>query len=222
MIREITDQQGETVEHRTVQIAQAISPEDAYLLTHLLEGVMERGTGRGARHMGFERPAAGKTGTTNDYGDAWFVGSTPDLLAVVWVGFDHREPLGLSGGQAALPIWTSFMKQATAGHPSIEFIPPPGVTLVPIDRLTGFRATPRCPTVIEEAFLSGEEPIHSCPYHPPSTLPAQMSPAPFSPSMPVMPSTTVEKPYPPAAESPPPPVSAPRPPAEEKPWWRLF
>jgi len=199
-IKRVTNQEGETIERRAVQVEQVIPPEDAYLLTHLLEGVMERGTGRGTRQRGFERPAAGKTGTTNDYGDAWFVGYTPDLLAVVWVGFDQREPLGLSGAQAALPIWTEFMKRATAGHPAVGFTPPPGITLVPIDRLTGFRATPYCPTVIEEAFYSGEEPTLPCPRHAPATVPVEITPSP-----PPLPSTP-----------------APPPPAEKRPWWRLF
>src|SRR5207237_4181044 len=98
---------------------------------------MERGTGRGTRQRGFERPAAGKTGTTNDYGDAWFVGFTPDLLTVVWVGFDEKRPLNLAGADAALPIWIEFMKQATAGFPKTEFVAPPGITIVRIDPDSG-------------------------------------------------------------------------------------
>jgi penicillin-binding protein 1A len=74
--------------------------------------------------MGFTRPAAGKTGTTNDYKDAWFVGYTPDLLAVVWVGYDGQSKLGLSGAEAALPIWTDFMKAATASMPVTDFVGP--------------------------------------------------------------------------------------------------
>jgi membrane carboxypeptidase/penicillin-binding protein len=74
--------------------------------------------------MGFTRPAAGKTGTTNDYKDAWFVGYTPDLLAVVWVGFDGQSKLNLSGSEAALPIWTEFMKSATASMPVTDFVAP--------------------------------------------------------------------------------------------------
>ncbi|MBI3302038.1 MAG: PBP1A family penicillin-binding protein, partial [Deltaproteobacteria bacterium] len=216
-IKRVSNQDGETLERRAVQVEQAIPPEDAYLLTHLLEGVIERGTGRGARQKGFERPAAGKTGTTNDFGDAWFVGYTPDLLTVVWVGFDHREPLKLSGAQAALPIWTEFMKRATAGRPVSGFTPPPGIVLVPIDRLTGFRATPYCPTVIEEAFYAGEEPTLPCPRHAPETLPVEAVPPPFPRRVPeTVPVETV----PPSAPSPPPP--APRRPPEERPWWRLF
>lgn len=213
-VKRVTDPEGETVERRAVQVEQVIPPEDAYMLTHLLEGVLERGTGRSARQDGFERPAAGKTGTTNDFGDAWFVGYTPDLLAVVWVGFDQREPIDLSGGQAALPIWTEFMKRATAGQPVSKFTPPPGITLVPIDRSTGFRATPSCPVVITEAFYSGEEPTVPCPRHDAYALPIEAVPSPSPSTIPVL--------RPPAEERPAPTIPTARPPAEKRPWWRLF
>jgi len=95
-------------------------------MNQLLKGVMDRGTGAQARRWGFTRPAAGKTGTTNDYKDAWFVGYTPELLAVVWVGYDGPAKIGLSGAEAALPIWTEFMKAATASMPVTDFVPPPG------------------------------------------------------------------------------------------------
>jgi penicillin-binding protein 1B len=223
-IKRITNGEGETIERRTLQVKQVIPPEDAYLLTHLLEGVLERGTARGARQRGFERPAAGKTGTTNDFGDAWFVGYTPDLLTVVWVGFDVREPLGLSGGQAALPIWTEFMKRATAGRPAAEFTPPPGVVLVPIDRFTGFRATPYCPTVIEEAFYRGEEPTEPCPHHSPQVLPVETSPAPSPRHLPeeMSPERMLPPSPPPGVRKSPPVPPPPPPPAEKRPWWRIF
>ena len=85
-------------------------------MTNMMRSVINEGTGAGARAAGFALDAAGKSGTTNDLRDAWFVGFTPELLAVVWVGFDDNTPLGLSGTQAALPIWTEFMKRALAGH----------------------------------------------------------------------------------------------------------
>ena len=81
----------------------------------MMRSVLNEGTGAGARAAGFALDAAGKSGTTNDLRDAWFVGFTPELLAVVWVGFDDNQPLGLSGTQAAVPIWTSFMIKALAG-----------------------------------------------------------------------------------------------------------
>ncbi len=164
-VRSVIDHQGQIIERNPVEIERAISPQVAYLVTHLMEGVIDHGTGEGARELGFKRPAAGKTGTTNDNRDAWFAGFTPDLLAVVWVGFDEQRPLGLTGAQAALPIWTEFMKQATAGTPVSHFIPPPGVRLVRIDPDTGELATPACPRVIEEAFLAGDEPTTPCSRH---------------------------------------------------------
>src|SRR6185369_4021773 len=101
----------------------------------------------------------------NDYGDAWFAGYTPDLVTVVWVGFDRREPLGLSGARAALPIWTSFMMRAAGTMPEHPFDVPPGVTVVDIDPASGFRATPGCPERISEAFLDEDAPIRDCPLH---------------------------------------------------------
>ena len=133
--------------------------------THL-KGVLDRGTADSARSTGFTRPAAGKTGTTNDYKDAWFVGYTPDLLTVVWVGFDNQSKLGLSGSQAALPIWTDFMIRATAGTPVTDFVPPPGIKFLDVDPISGQLATASCTSVIREAFIEGEEPALTCALHP--------------------------------------------------------
>jgi penicillin-binding protein 1B len=172
-VKKVVDRGGLPIERKPVHVEQVISPDTGYLVTHLMEGVLDYGTGSGARRRGFKRPAAGKTGTTNDYRDAWFVGFTPDLLAVVWVGFDQKRPLNLAGGEAALPIWTEFMKHATAGVPETSFIPPPGVTLVTIDPLSGELATPACTETLEEAFYQGDEPTTPCPLHAPHTEPPQ-------------------------------------------------
>jgi len=123
-VKQVLDQNTKILEKRDVKMEQVISPEMAYAMNQLLKGVLDRGTAAGARRLGFTRPAAGKTGTTNDYKDAWFVGYTPDLLAVVWVGFDGPTKLGLSGAEAALPIWTEFMKNATASMPATDFAGP--------------------------------------------------------------------------------------------------
>lgn len=165
-VKQVVDQRGRVLEKRDIRVEKVLSPQMAFMMNYLLKGVMDRGTGRTARIWGFDRPAAGKTGTTNDFKDAWFVGYTPDLLAVVWVGFDNQSKLGLSGAQAALPIWTEFMKLATAGTPVTDFIPPPGIKMLDIDPLSGARATPNCPQVIREAFFEGEEPSGYCPLHP--------------------------------------------------------
>ncbi|MEO7157529.1 MAG: PBP1A family penicillin-binding protein [Vicinamibacterales bacterium] len=140
-------------------------PATSFLVTHMMRSVLNEGTGASARANGFTADAAGKSGTTNDLRDAWFVGFTPELLTVVWVGLDDNQPLGLSGGQAALPIWTSFMKNALAGRTSSSFEAPPGVSFVEVDRDTGKIATPTCPRVTNEAFLTGTEPLALCELH---------------------------------------------------------
>ena len=140
-------------------------PAAAYLVTHMMRSVLNEGTGASARANGFTVDAAGKSGTTNDLRDAWFVGFTPELLTVVWVGLDNNQPLGLSGSQAALPIWTAFMKDALAGRGGSTLDAPEGVTFVEIDRDTGRIATPTCPRVTNEAFLAGTEPLGVCELH---------------------------------------------------------
>jgi membrane carboxypeptidase/penicillin-binding protein len=163
--KEVVDRDGNAIERRRLEVEQVASPQATFLVTHILEGVLDRGTGRDARDKGFRRPAAGKTGTTNDSRDAWFAGFTPDLLTVVWVGFDEERELGLTGAAAALPIWTKFMSRATAGQPESSFLPPSGVTMVKIDPRSGGVATDACPQTIEEAFLDGQAPTAPCPLH---------------------------------------------------------
>jgi penicillin-binding protein 1B len=140
-------------------------PETTYLVTNMMRSVLNEGTGAGARASGFALDGAGKTGTTNDLRDAWFVGFTPELLTVVWVGMDDNQPVGLSGTQAALPIWTAFMSRALAGHPNLAFTVPDGITFAEIDRDTGKLAAPACPRVFREAFLGGTEPTEVCHLH---------------------------------------------------------
>jgi membrane carboxypeptidase/penicillin-binding protein len=94
--------------------------DTTFLVTNMMRSVLNEGTAAGARAAGFSLDAAGKTGTTNDLRDAWFVGFTPELLTVVWVGLDDNQPLGLSGTQAALPLWTTFMKRALAGAAAVR------------------------------------------------------------------------------------------------------
>lgn len=140
-------------------------PDTTFLVTNMMRSVLNEGTGAGARAAGFALDAAGKSGTTNDLRDAWFVGFTPELLTVVWVGFDDNQPLGLSGTQAALPIWTPFMMGALAGRPNIPFEPPDGISFVDVDRDTGRLAAPGCPRILREAFLAGTEPMDICELH---------------------------------------------------------
>ena len=130
----------------------------------MMRSVLNEGTGGGARGLGFIHDAAGKTGTTNDLRDAWFVGFTPELLTVVWVGFDDNQPLGLSGGRAALPIWTEFMKAAIAGKP--EHHASRCRPASPTRKSTGRPASWPCrpaPSTFTEAFAAGTEPLEYCP-----------------------------------------------------------
>ena len=140
-------------------------PETTYLVTNMMRSVINEGTGAAARAAGFTLDAAGKSGTTNDLRDAWFVGFTPELLTVVWVGFDDNQPIGLTGSQAALPIWTNFMTRALAGHASQGFEAPEGVVFVDIDRDSGKIAGPFCTRVLSEAFIVGTEPWEPCTAH---------------------------------------------------------
>jgi penicillin-binding protein 1B len=148
------------------QAPKTISRKDTtFLVTNMMRSVLNEGTGAGARAAGFSLDAAGKSGTTNDLRDAWFIGFTPELLTVVWVGMDDNRPVGLSGTQAALPIWTAFMSRALAGRPSVSFAVPEGVTFVDIDRDTGYLSGPLCPRVFNEAFIAGTEPTETCQLH---------------------------------------------------------
>lgn len=135
-----------------------IDPGTAYLLTDLMKDVVRFGTATGAN---IGRPAAGKTGTTNDEGDAWFVGFTPDLVASVWVGFDDpKKPLGKNetGGHSAVPIWTKFMVDATKGKPARDFPQPSGIVRLQVDREKGLRACPDTENPVYVAFKEGTEP----------------------------------------------------------------
>ena len=163
----------EAIQHGDVELApvpvasptQIAGPETTFLVTDMMRSVMAGGTGSRARALGFRRDAAGKSGTTNGLRDAWFVGFTPELLTVVWVGRDDNAPLGLNGTQAALPIWTRFMATALSGEPDSRFSPPPGVHLVTIDPDTGQLAGPYCPRTQREAFFTGSEPVRRCDRH---------------------------------------------------------
>ena len=161
----VVDESGKVIEGHELKAEQVLSPQLAYMMQFMLENVINHGTGAGARTMGFRRPAAGKTGTTNDSKDAWFAGFTPNLLAVVWTGFDQKEELGLTGAQASLPAWTAFMKDATAPRPALDFTAPPGIVEEKIDPTTGFKATPYCPVTMMGVYPEGMAPTEFCPYH---------------------------------------------------------
>ncbi len=137
---------------------QVLDPMTAYQITSMMEGVVKRGTATVVQKVG--KPIAGKTGTTNDEKDAWFVGFSPDLVCGVFIGYDKPRPMGRgqTGGVLAAPVFTEFMKAALNDAPPKEFQVPPGISLIPIDRRTGLRAQAGDPDVILEAFKPGTEP----------------------------------------------------------------
>ncbi len=143
---------------------QAVSPQAAYLVTSLLQGVVDRGTGAKARALGVEGPVAGKTGTTDGYRDAWFIGYTPDLVIGVWVGFDDERPIKLTGSQAALPIWSQVARRLIS-RTTPDFEMPSGMVQREIDPRTGQLATSQCPEKTPEVFIAGTEPTVYCEIH---------------------------------------------------------
>jgi penicillin-binding protein 1B len=163
-VRTVRDRDGAIEPVDSSEPVAVVTPAEAYLITSLLEGVVTSGTGAAARALGVPGAIAGKTGTTNDGRDAWFVGYAPRLLAVVWVGFDSGEPHGLSGAEAALPIWADFMRQAIDAYPQPAFSVPGGVSFAEIDVSNGLRANRFCPMIARETFLAGSEP-ESCQEH---------------------------------------------------------
>jgi penicillin-binding protein 1B len=173
-IRFVTDDRGRMLKGANSREAVQVFPQrDVYLLTNVMRGVVDRGTAAGSRGLGFRKIAAGKTGTTNDKRDAWFIGFTPKTLTLTWVGFDDNDPTGLSGGDAAVPMWARYMTVVTAGEQNLDFAPAPGVTMVEFDKTTGQLATPFCPrnTIVRGAFKSGTEPTVPCQPHSGTTTP---------------------------------------------------
>jgi penicillin-binding protein 1A len=140
---------------------QVMNPYTAYQITSMMEGVVERGTGKKVRVVG--KPVAGKTGTSNDEKDAWFIGFTPDLAVGVYIGYDNPKPMGKrrTGGELAAPVVADFMRLALRDKPATPFRVPRAIELVPIHVATGTRAVFGQEGVILEAFKPGEEPPES-------------------------------------------------------------
>jgi penicillin-binding protein 1A len=168
----IIDRNGNIVEQRERgQVKEVLRTSTAYVITSMLESVMGEGTGRGARlWYGFRRSAGGKTGTTNDFTDAWFVGFIPQMVAGVWIGFDEKISLGkehASAAAIALPVWARFMKAAcdSLELPKEDFQMPPTVVKLEICADSRKLATLYCPRKREEVFIKGTEPTELCPLH---------------------------------------------------------
>ncbi|MGH7947848.1 MAG: transglycosylase domain-containing protein, partial [Candidatus Binataceae bacterium] len=163
-VEAVVDGRGRVIYTHRDESRQVLRPPVAYVMTGVLEAVMKYGTGAGAQLMGVNFPAAGKTGTTNDYRDAYFVGYTPDVVCAVWVGFDQPRDTGLTGAQAALPAWAHFMTEVASATPH-DFPEPVGIEMANIDPFTGGLATPGCPRAISLPFLVGSAPTQMCRLH---------------------------------------------------------
>jgi penicillin-binding protein 1B len=169
-VRGVVGADGTVLEQHAPRTRPALDPRVAYLVTSLLEDVLDHGTAAGVRARGFTAPAAGKTGTSHD---GWFAGFTSNLLCVVWIGYDDNRELNLSGAASAAPIWAEFMKRAVQ-LPDYQnpqpFAPPQGVIEVTIDPETLQVATPACPATRQEVFVAGSEPTQYCERHGGKTL----------------------------------------------------
>lgn len=162
-VRSIRDLDNNIIEENAPEHRQVIEKETAFIMNYLLQGVVRSGTGWRARAL--PAPIGGKTGTTNDFTDAWFIGFTPSLTVGVWVGFDQKKSLGWeqTGSEAASPIFVSFMEKYLAKYPETgKFSPPSGVYMIDIDKYTGRLLTPDCLYPLHEAFLPGTEPLEFC------------------------------------------------------------
>ncbi len=157
------DPAGRPIARPLVVRERVVDPGAAFLAISLLEGVIDRGTATAVRGAGIEGPVAGKTGTTDDGRDAWFAGFTPELLTIVWVGFDRPRPTGLTGASGALPVWIRFMKEATGGRIEGAFAVPEQIVRLEIERDSGAVAYDGCAARDPEWFLPGTEPTATCP-----------------------------------------------------------
>ncbi len=191
-IRKVTDQQGRILEQHVPETQEVMRPETAFVLVNVMKGVIERGTGVRARVL--ERPLAGKTGTTDDATDLWFVGFSPSLVAGVWIGYDIKRSLGTAetGGRLALPIWIQFMRKALADMPPADFPVPENVVARSVDPVTGYLVPPGTPGAVLDYFIKGSEPKAVVLAPVPASTPP-VTDVPWSPEAP-------ELPRPPAAE----------------------
>jgi penicillin-binding protein 1A len=160
----IEDYSGNIIKENTTQMKKVFKEETCYVLINMMEGVISRGTGWNAK---IGRPVAGKTGTTNDFVDAWFIGFTPDLVTAVYIGNDDRKPLGnkMTGGVVAAPIWANFMKNALQNNEKKDFLQPDNITKISVCKESGLLPTDSCPEILTVTFIKGSEPISYCTVH---------------------------------------------------------
>jgi len=166
-VRRVEDNDGKVLFEAKPEPRQVVSPATAFMMASMLSDVVNYGTGYRARQEGFTLPAAGKTGTTNDFVDAWFVGFTPNLVAGVWVGFDQPQTIIANGFAAdlAVPMWARFMKAATAGDKPEWYSPPKGVVAASVCPVSGLLPGEFCDRVISEYFAAGTVPTQICRAH---------------------------------------------------------
>jgi penicillin-binding protein 1B len=156
---------GTLLDRKATSLSPELPADAVFLVNSILQGAASRGTGAGARSRGLTGVLAGKTGTTNDGRDAWFVGYSPRFLSVVWVGYDDNRGLNLSGTQAAVPIFADFARFIPAQHFAEPFPVPSDIVTAEIDPDSGLLAAPGCPKAATEVFIQGTEPVLSCPQH---------------------------------------------------------
>jgi penicillin-binding protein 1A len=243
LIRRVEAQDGTLLYQSRLSPQRVLSESTAFLLTSMLADVINHGTAWKARRLGFVLPAAGKTGTTNDYLDAWFVGFTPALVTGVWLGFDQPRTI-ISNGYAAdlaVPLWARFMKTATKGHKPDWYVPPRGIVGVNVCRMSGRLPADGCTAVdvvrndgtvdtrsmvYTEYFVRGTQPNDACPLHPETSFfdriaglfGRETEPAPPDPT--AVPPTATDAPQAPAVEeAPSPSADPPAPPKKKRGFW---
>jgi membrane carboxypeptidase/penicillin-binding protein len=156
---------GRMLDRKETPLKPVLPADAVFLVDSLMRGAVDRGTASGARAGGVRGVLAGKTGTTNDYRDAWFIGFSPRFLAAVWVGYDDNRPIRLTGTQAAVPIFADFSRSVPAQFFAESFPVPSDIVTAEIDPETGGLATPQCPRRMTEVFISGTQPRFECPAH---------------------------------------------------------
>jgi penicillin-binding protein 1A len=247
LVRRVEDRDGTVLYETEPSLTRVVSEVTAYQMASMLADVIDAGTGAGVRRYGFTLPAAGKTGTTNEFRDSWFIGFTPNLVAGVWVGFDQPRTIVPGGfaSQVAVPVWASFMRQATRGHRRTWLERPDGLAAVEVCRLSGSLPTEGCAhaevlldsgavarqsMVYTEYFAAGTEPANVCVLHPTRGLLGTLAswftsddrptPPRLSDAVPAAPPAVAEpEPLPPPAVEAP---KAPEPPRRRGFWARLF
>ena len=236
LLRSVRTSTGDIVEDFKNSPRPVLDPRVAYVMTTMMESVINNGTAAGVRARGFTTPAAGKTGTSHD---AWFAGYTTNLLCVVWVGYDDYSDIKLEGAHAAAPIWAEFMKRAIAlpqYHNTQEFTPPSGVVDLTLDKSTNLVATAGCPDDYSIAFIAGTEPRDTCDHadqrnifqkilgigQPPQPVPAVPAPIPAAKLPPRQPMQRNPMQGQAQAQSAPPPAPAPAPEKKKGFWGKVW